>query len=510
MPIEIFSLDTATSYLRLKELFVAKKEEEYPFQRVLNIVQQHNSKTALIERDYEDKEYKLEYDLFYKDVFKPYSDKAIRIHFFNATIREEDLSNIKNFNKNYIGLCILRPLPVQKTFFSIIKPIEDINKPKKSFLLCKNSHTIKINNQKLKIKGFPFIQQDSQLGSCAHAALLMISKYLSTKFGTKEISMRDVIEWAARVPIGERHTPTSGLRPIQIAEVIKQMGYSPIVYEFGKDPQGNIRKYRFTADRVIYHYNESGLPIILGIPTVNAAHALVVVGHSFEPDFWFPLAESPYYQQLHSGGLYHCSTTWVENFIVQDDNFGPYLYINKNIFLSLSQESLTIIVPLPPKVNVKGEDAEWYVYELITEAATIRYLTNNVRPHVHSNTQKWIDLFLKTFEKKEIVLRTYLTKSKDYKKKIAESSLDSHVRRTYLSMNMPEYIWVSEISAPSIFCSQRKMFGEVIIDSTAGSQFGTHFLSIHIPGLLYTRNVITEEIIPYSINNDEPYTHLMR
>jgi len=491
-----------------------------PLKRIFQIVLCQDCRTILLENNYEDDEWLSEYDLFYSKIFNKPPRVAQRIHFFSCHLKKESLCNLSDYQEFYLGYCVLRPLENHKVSAAIIRPILDNNNPKKSFILCKErfSADIEIDKddvQHLEVIGFPFIQQDGQLGCCSHVALAMVDSFLfQSEYKPVRETNKDqpylvanIVESVSSVPELQRLIPSEGLLPIQISEALKKMGYFPLVYEYGKGKERPI-----SADKIIYYYLESKLPIIVGIPTSTGKHALTVIGHSFEPELWWAIAHKPYYNRRPSGIDYHCSTTWLQNFIVQDDNFGPYLTIPKEIIWSLEKDGLLVIVPLPPNTNIKGEDAEAIAYTLIQSAMKVRKQRLRYLAHIEEQTKvihikvsDWFDILWEHLENDDLVLRTWLLPSKEFKKKYVSSS----VKDIYNNLKMPDKIWLTEVSIPELFCQSRLRLGEVVIDPTS-SKFRTSFLSIHLPGFIIARNIYEDEQKLFEITNDMPFTHVMR
>jgi len=482
-----------------------------PLKRIFQTVLFQGCKTILAEYNYEDRGWANEHKKFYHEVFKKYSDKTVRLHFFTSEINEESFANLQKYEETYLGFCVLRPLEAQKVSEAIIKPVEDKNKPAKSFVLCQEDFYVDIkvdqqNQQRLKIRGTPFIQQDGQLGCCSHAAIAMVDNILihgrDKPKGTREISdpylIGDIAELVYQLhPYAGGQRPTRGLSSLHISDVLKSMGYFPLVYEFQKD-----KKTPFTAERLIYYYLESKIPVILGIPVTRGNHALTVIGHSFEPDLWWGVAEMSYYSRTTSDPNYRCSTTWVQNFIVHDDNFGPYLTIPKELIWAFTAENLMVIVPLPMQLNIRAEVAESTAYNTLLSIADFR---KNEESLTNQTFFEWFNIFYKHLMKNDLVLRTWLVESKQFK----ETSVSSVVRDIYEYVKMPEKIWLTEVSIPELFCQKRLRFGEVIIDPT-GAEDRTSFLSIHVPGFMATRDADTEKIDFFNVDNDRPLEHVIR
>ena len=354
------------------------------FKRILQLVFCQNCCTLIVEHDFQDEYYQSEYDYFYERIHRKPCATTTRLHFFSEKITEESLSNIEQYNKNYLGFCILRPFQHQRVVFAIIKPLEDTTKNKKIYILCQSTIKVFLAGKSLNIKGFPFIQQDGQLGVCAHVALAMVDRYLSETNNKKYMKIPEIVECISKIPTLGRTIPSPGLSAIHISNAFKEMGYEPLIYVYENDSN---RLNLFSPERVIYHYIESGLPIILGIPTKTSGHALTVIGHSFEPDMWWAFAEKPYYFSKPSGRDYHCSTTWIQNFIINDDNFGPYLSVPKEYLWAVAQESLLIAVPLPKNIFVQGEDAEVFAKKFIDIIISNEAIINII----DDDSKKWMD-----------------------------------------------------------------------------------------------------------------------
>ena len=479
-----------------------------PLKRIFQTVLAQDCRTILLEKDYKDEGWTSEHKMFYGNLFKQHSDKTTRLHFFTSKITKQDLTSLKKHQEQYLGFCVLRPLESQKVVIAIIKPIEDKNYPKRWFILCRQIFPVEINighgdSQTLEVDGFAFIQQDGQLGCCSHVALAMADRFLineekpERKYKPHQpYLIGDIVESVSSVSEVKRLIPTEGLRPMQISEALKKMGYSPLVYEYGQD-----RERPFPPERVIYHYLESKIPIIVGIPTAAGKHALTVIGHSFEPDLWWALAEKPYYNSRPSGVDHHCSTTWLQNFIVHDDNFGPYLTIPKEFIWAASRETLIVMVPLPPNVNITGEEAETIAYVLLVSATRIAAEETNVT----QEDGKYFNIFREHLQNEDLVLRTWLLPSEQFKKQYVSPAVAEY----YNNLKMPNKIWLTEVSIPELFCQARLRLGEVIIDPTA-AKTRTCFLAIHLPGYMIFRNVDTEELDFFEVVNDEPFKHVMR
>lgn len=502
--LRIVPVESRDSFLGLTEEFGS----DPPLKRIFQIVLLQECRTILVEDDYEDEEYSAEYKSFYKNIFKPPLDKTERLHFFSCELKEKDVVKLSEFQDQYLGYCVLRPFERQKVANAIIRPIEDISPHKRLFILCTEKFPVKIrvsekNTQDLMAEGFPFIQQDGQFGRCSHVSLATIDHFLTFKSGQQRHFVSDIVEIVSQVTEIESEVPGPGLSPFQISRALKEMGYKPVIYCYTK-----AMKARFSAERVLYHYMESKIPIMLAIKTQRGWHALTVIGHSFEPDFWWALAKGEYFGWQPSGVKYHCSTSWMENIVINDDNFGPYMALPKWIVSLIEKDSeLMIAVPLPRDINVQGEDVEEKAYQMIFDKNALEFMNTNILDGtLGPETVKLCQVFLKHAANKDLVLRTCLMDSENFKEPYAPN----HLRDFYEGLDMPAKIWLTEVSIPELFSMLRLRIGEVITDTTRSVRFGDTFLALHLPGVMVTRDMSTGQRQYYSIVNDRPSSHILR
>ena len=246
-----------------------------------------------------------------------------------------------------------------------------------------------------------------------------------------------------------RSVPTYGLSTPQINIALQEMGYSPIIYDFSI--YNDQERWLLRPEEIIYRYIESGLPVILGIKTRRGGHAVVVCGHSFAPDLWWPLVREPYYGPIRQKG-YEGSFAWVENFIIHDDNLSPYLFMPKEF---IGSAIICIIVALPRGVFMRAEEAESYSFAKIMERNIVGTLKSNL--NILENSEEfegfWLKEFLHHLDRKKLILRTFLSKKEHLLQQI--QNVKNPYVRIYEKIELPSYLWITEVSFPEIFCQQR-------------------------------------------------------
>jgi len=360
----------------------------------------------------------------------------------------------------------------------------------------------------LTVNAYPFLQQDGRAVICAHVALSTIAQYFAEDFDLKKTTAPYIAEKAFKFTGESRRFPSRGLTVEEIGFTLKELGFEPLIYDYKlASPQ---LKARHHPEQIIYHYLESKIPVIAVIKTVKKtpleepiSHAIVVNGHTFSPDAWMSLAAIAYYNDEKTGMLYHCNTNWIEDFLVQDDNFGPYMLASTSFLQYVACQA--IIVPLPHNIFLTAEEVEQFVAHLLLNKAFLgNILAKKYRDQIHKDNEYWLNQFLYHVQKEELVLRTYLIGSKEWKNNQMEKAKNAGYEKKLYEIELPEKIWVVEISWPFIFRHTRFMCGEVLIDPSEKiipdeqSLMYQAYLWVHLPGIIVTRK-------PKNVRYDDPF-----
>ncbi len=92
-----------------------------------------------------------------------------------------------------------------------------------------------------------------------------------------------------------------------------------------------------------------------------------------------------------------------------------------------------------------------------------------------------------------IVLRTYLTSAAGYRRHIADGTAGDDLKDALLSLHLPHFTWIIEIATTDSYnhfsAGMRRTYGHTIIDATSTGRDGAGLLALHLPGLLFTKDV---------------------
>ena len=92
-----------------------------------------------------------------------------------------------------------------------------------------------------------------------------------------------------------------------------------------------------------------------------------------------------------------------------------------------------------------------------------------------------------------IVLRTYLTSVAGYRRHIADGTAGDDLKDALLALHLPHFTWITEIATIDSYnnfsAGMRRIYGHTIIDATSTGRDGDGLLALHLPGLLFTKDV---------------------
>jgi hypothetical protein len=338
----------------------------------------------------------------------------------------------------------------------------------------------------IAVVGIPSMEQDGVASSCAHASLWVASKLAMSRFGGS--NQAEVITYSkvassicGQPPISGRRVPTAGLNHQEILLALEAHGYAALSYEFDT-PQK-----RAVADHVVYRYVESGIPVILLLELEgDVGHCVVVCGHTFDRDAWWPGARRDYYPSLAAEDEWISSACWTPEYIIVDDNYGPGMAMTRS---TLRRRTTIAIVPLPRDVNLMltAEDAEILSGGLLFSPPVLQAVEATAQVH-----NEWISslasaLVLRT---EQPVLRTFLVESRRVREHlISRDGYGGETKDAARKLVMPEWVWMVEISVPGAYGDKLKL-GELVLDPHMPKAFltsGTEpFLWCHLVSVLWT------------------------
>jgi len=373
--------------------------------------------TVVVETEYVDKVYRNSFYGHYATKLRAYDRNCIRLSFFEPQIQEKTILNTPIdhalLQRCFLGFLVIRPLSSSCIGRNVLSP--RAKKPHLNHMcICSTVVDTTVFGLQLKATGFPHASQDGELMSCAENAIWSVLDYFGNKYPEyRPLLPCEIIESLKPFSF-ERQTPSSGLTFEQISVVLQRQGFGCKVYA----KENPMFKEVFTC------YVESGLPLIVCMQDEKShqGHAVVCVGRKkVEPT----VVRSTTVTDL-LGTVYRKWNLSVNEFIFNDDNVPCYQSVdfsNPMIYYGSEWSNMVIshmVVPLPARVYLDAE--------LAIKAST--YIASH-RVGLRNGS----------------VVKTFLVSNRSYREYLLTNpSFSENARWKLLQINMPKFIWVTEIA----------------------------------------------------------------
>ncbi|MFI3170176.1 MAG: hypothetical protein R3Y06_09555 [Faecalibacterium sp.] len=419
-------------------------------------------KRVVVETPYRDKDYLSTYYSHYSKKFQDFSKDCYRIHVF----MDDD---------EYAGCLLLRPT-VAGTRIGTTYLDPRVLLDEKAYLML-SDFKIHVRGQDSTCTCFPWMMQETDITVCAHVALWTVLRYYGNRHsGYSDCTMGQVVDsvnehWG-------RKTPSTGLTPVQVADVLKNHGFSPIIRGSEK-----VQNDMFLDE--IIAYIESGIPIIAFIATKQ--HAISIMGHG---SIDYTRLDEPVIEQIKDDDGIVLHSKLIDSVYIMEDNYFPYRQLSRRLPTATSdvdyhlREISYAVVPLYSRMQLVYNE----VYERFVSL-------------VRANVMDWGTLK---------VVRIYITSSNSLKRFYANTeNIDGNLREVICGLQMPKFIWCIDISGTENY-KNNLTSGKVIIDTTRSTSDKEPWLLMHdssVVKYLDGKEIIEEEYVvtpyPSYINNLE-------
>ena len=457
------------------------------------------AKSYVLEDPYIDRDYSADYLHFYARTFRTHARHCKRAHFFSEDVSPllrqsrstEQHRLLREFARtSYCGFCVIRPLPTAPIGRTVLCADVRGRQDMEATVTCRARFDANLLGVDLKVTGFAYIQQDTRVGACAQVAIWAGMRHMHARHGYNWMSVADVTRLAAPTAPDEATSLPAGsdfLATERMLRAISEAGYQPLCFS------RNIAA-------AILPYVESGIPVILGLnigPEVG--HAVTVIGRVFA------MQAQPT----------DTAIDYVPAYIVHDDQGGPYMSlpvlnpvttphpfgedtIKRNTSfgtVELSACHATFAVALmSPRVFSTAEVAEVSARDRIDDTlARVPHIRRLLRQRQLPVNDRLLDELLAAHAAGHIVLRTYLTSAAGYRRHIADGTASDQLKDVLLELHLPHFTWVTEISTIHSYnnfsAGMRRIYGHTITDATSTGRDGDGLLMLHLPGLLFTKDV---------------------
>ena len=406
--------------------------------------------------------------------------KCYRLCFFDKSFDRLDEIRLLE-NNNFLGYTIIQ----QDTFKNshkkcyITESVVKIPFRTERFAIigCKKFEQ-NINNKIFYIKGNYFAQQNGITNTCGYAAIKMALKEDFPLVTSESIN-------ALRKGNHHQKIGLKGLTANRICKIIEQLCKLDTFAISSNDLQHH------DIMKLIYHAIESRIPVLLLIGTKGLGHAMVIKGHTFNEHSWWSYGLNFYFDG-DKNLLFLSSCLWCDNFIIQDDNMGPYYllpvnfligeYFNRPTQNNFFQKLMKKICPKKEMSTNSWIDTPFeLIFSYNPQISFFRKQSLVIEPWAISILHEIVKTFLKDskniidkkpfktyfksyYENHLLILRTFIINKKDYLAQIKEKTFLNDYLNEDAYKYFPEYFWITEISIPELFWINQKKIGEIITD----------------------------------------------
>lgn len=394
---------------------------------IYNYLNDIKAKTYVIENEYIDKDYLVDFSNFYARSFNIMDKFTTRLHFFSAVLSEKKLKQflkkpskktLEILNDIYLGFSVIKPIPDSKgnpiIGRTLLKPYPIIDNDERRFFVT-GLNDISFFGIPLNIESLPFQTQDKAVGACATTACWISSHPLSDLFGIQKYSPFEVTEKSVFFPFPERNFPSEGLSLFQIKNYFNSIGLETEFIDIKKIQKEE--EYVPSEDDIVADvaraYTKMGLPIIAALR--------LVVGNNSE----YHVAVISGYRHKHGiiKELYvHDDQIGPYSKVLPDENFSKWIneWITREKFSKVFVEKL--VVPIYPKIRLSFAK----IYKTFLKK--------------HKRTQQKVESIVE----EKLTPRLYLMEIRQYKKFLWENPCENKI--DLLCKSFPRFLWIVRYS----------------------------------------------------------------
>jgi hypothetical protein len=388
---------------------------------------------VLVELNYVDKDYRSTFYHFYAKKGRQYKAHCLRLHLFDEQVKFEAeslalLPHAGRLSEHYLGFITVRPTFLSTIGRSILSPRARKGANGK---LIVGKHKVHLLGYDLESKGFPWMQQHSDISVCAHAACWAILRHYSERYRKyRELLTHDVTRLAHPTDPGGLR-PSKGLQLAHAEKVLTEAGNYPVVNSVDRMALAD-RREPFL--RQMFAYLESGFPLFLGIA---GEHAVAAIGYKWKDDIQVPTPGIRYAWDM------------VESLVVADDNHLPYFTLGHTAVAPQRYRLGQVhayIAPLPDKIFYPADAVETMSSNLPVLFPAIPFPQQD-----------------------DVVIRYFITTAAALRRHMREHQTEfpQELVNVFMQLPMAQFVWVVEYATHDDWNANRVSV-RAIIDATAG------------------------------------------
>lgn len=425
--------------------------------------------TIIHDRNYVDRVYRDAYYSYFSNKHFDMPRNCQRLAIFQGKFSYEDflLGNERKKHQElqeaFIGTIVVKPTPIVHSNCAMGRTLLNPNKLKLPKCYVRTTKfNVSILGAEYNIDAFPFTGQDGEVMTCAETCIWEILEYFGTRYSNyKTVLPKDIIVKLNSIS-QERILPSEGLTFLQMSDLLKAFGFEPRLY--ARKSYENLERKDLTKAytsssinifrRFFHYYVESAIPLVVGVgDSIHEEHAVVCIGHGNE-DYTLKNIE------INSiGNLKIVDTaSFYKDYVIMDDNQIPYRLEQFDHFTKNKNMKVQFLaVPL-------------YKHIFLEVNGAVEIVNNFFKSYSAEIEIMLKDMELLKFNSEPLVMRLFLTSSRNFKKFRMKKADAIEEKLLYSEMAYPKFIWVCEISTFFIYTREKKVVGEIVLDATASGE----------------------------------------
>jgi hypothetical protein len=440
---------------------------DYHLLYIESYLAQQDCKTIILEKEYTDRDYLIDYSSYYARCHNEYKRKCRRIHFFDKNFLKEEVAKLilgepskitwDDLQNSYLGCIVAKPLPEIIIGKTLLKPFENNDERK---ITCIRDYKTHLSNFEFHIKTLAFQEQDTVCAACATSSLWSAFHQAASIYPQiTALPPVEITKRATKYFFGTRPFPSSGLTVWQMCQAIHEIGLDPHV-SGGSESDENLLEIPIKS--LIYSFLRAEIPVILNAFITSprgdmGLHSMLILGYKLNKNKLYTK------EAIDESCLMRGSR--ITDFYCHDDQLGPFCKIKSIGPMQVGSRlrGNRTEIPVVFKNPLKNQNEDFW--NLIIPSTIIVPLYEKIRVvffPVYENVQKinrWLTAY-NIVKQKDIEWDIYLIKSDKYKENITNDPNYKPYLKNILTRALPRYIWICNANYKGI-----ELF-ELIIDAT--------------------------------------------
>jgi TIR domain-containing protein len=450
-----------------------------PIFNLFSFLRYLGARTAIVEDIEPTESIEIE-NTFLTKCFNKYKFVALqRITFWNVYFNNVERLSYLN-DSNLLGYAILKGdrLVKEQNDQNVWQIYEAVIRPKNetfTFVPRLNIYELKCHSVNFRIEGIFYCENGQISGSAIYSILRSIISYQLNLIVTYD----DIYSILNKSRI--EHI-SAGLTLKEIIGLLESFDLSYYGYDFQINEQAKaiIPPYEIIFNSVA---SSNGALVLFESDKKKVNHSVFVYGYRINPISAEFFMQSTYHKEKKGTYLTNTMTHWINDFICNDPNLGPYCILPKH--LPTIDSPLFVLLPFPAQLQVPCEDAIVYSHFLLED------LINLSGSFLFKENNTWTENILKIKNINDMILNPCLMSNVEYIKYL-ENVRDWHNNREnielidYIKKHIAQHnkLWVIEFSTQELIRSSYKL-GEVVIRAEKSIEFKKQDESFNV-----TKNMI--------------------